>query len=436
MNLIVLFNILVEAGIAYFYLNRVLIRKQRLPVTILSFLAAYVIIALAYEQLHFTLNALCFLLVHLAIIRINYRSSWPIAFLHSLLLTFVMASTDILSICIVTMLGPGFNSYLSDTSVLILVAVLSKVLYFAAAFIMSGYTDMKRFPESSSSIVLVLSILPAFSLVTLTGITYILSAGDLSSGSFSLIAVSLLALLLANYIIFPICRKIQSTESENASLQLSLARDEADAETYRLLRSQYEAQRILIHDTKNHLDVIRTLAEAGEDAKIKEYVSSLEELPELNRNMRLSQDSILNIILLRFSDYCRMNGLSFSSTVLIDQLPFADAKDITALFGNLLSNAVEAAEKTDPKYVDLIVKEDPALHRVRIAVTNSCNQAPVSDGKGHLLSSKADASSHGYGTKSIERVVQKYGGSCTVDYNEAENRFTAVVLLPMLPADL
>ena len=104
--------------------------------------------------------------------------------------------------------------------------------------------------------------------------------------------------------------------------------------------------------------------------------------------------------------------------------------DIVALFGNILSNAYEAAQKcnkADKPYIELIVKRNGNV--IVIKEVNSCCEAPAKR-KGEFKSSKIpDGKKHGYGMKSINRVVEKYNGTHAESYDYIKKEFNISVLL-------
>ena len=101
--------------------------------------------------------------------------------------------------------------------------------------------------------------------------------------------------------------------------------------------------------------------------------------------------------------------------------------DIIALLDNLFENAAEAAISSQEKKIRFSIYTRNSSYVV-VSVVNSCNTSPDSSGI-KLISRKKNSSLHGYGTKSIKRVAQKYNGSFSWDFNPNESRFTATVIL-------
>ena len=173
------------------------------------------------------------------------------------------------------------------------------------------------------------------------------------------------------------------------------------------------------------------MAEDGDNQKIREYISELEDLPEFRRKARLCDDPILNMVLLRNQEYCSANGINFSCDIRADSVSFMDAISITALFGNLLSNAIEAAENSESKMVELSVVKKEQQNCILISMVNSCDMAPIKDANGNFETGKDKSKGHGYGTKSIARVIQKYNGEADMRYDEETKEFHSIIRFPV-----
>ena len=109
-------------------------------------------------------------------------------------------------------------------------------------------------------------------------------------------------------------------------------------------------------------------------------------------------------------------------------ISFLDDASITSLFENLLSNAFEAASKVAEGYIELSISNPGGADTSTIlTVVNSCDKRPGRNINGELETTKPDKSSHGYGMKSIARVIRKYGGSMKAYFDETVGEFHVVL---------
>ena len=99
--------------------------------------------------------------------------------------------------------------------------------------------------------------------------------------------------------------------------------------------------------------------------------------------------------------------------------------------GNLLSNAIEAAENSESKMVELSVVKKEQQNCILISMVNSCDMAPIKDANGNFETGKDKSKGHGYGTKSIARVIQKYNGEADMRYDEEAKEFHSIIRFPV-----
>ena len=138
---------------------------------------------------------------------------------------------------------------------------------------------------------------------------------------------------------------------------------------------------------------------------------------------------MLDVILTNKSLQCRKSGITFKAMVDGNILTFMHVKDICALFGNLLDNAIEATQQIasqDNKLITLSVKQKNNF--VVVECINCCEQqVAIHAGEDLPKTTKNDKQNHGFGLKSIRRIAEKYNGSMT--FTQEKNWVTIKVLL-------
>ena len=123
---------------------------------------------------------------------------------------------------------------------------------------------------------------------------------------------------------------------------------------------------------------------------------------------------------------CEMRGIQFEYDVKVCNLSQLDDMDLVAILGNLMDNAVTAAEHASEKVLSL-----NTVHRNSysvIIISNSCDVPPSLLGD-HLISTKIDAGAHGFGLKSVEKAIGKYQGDYDWEYDAEEKVFTVTVMI-------
>lgn len=100
---------------------------------------------------------------------------------------------------------------------------------------------------------------------------------------------------------------------------------------------------------------------------------------------------------------------------------------INISIGNLLENAVEAAEKVrENKYIKIKMKYDKS--NLLIFLINSYQGQLIKMKDKSLKSTKSDVGNHGVGLPSVYRAVAKYHGTVTIDDSIPEQFGIRVVL--------
>ena len=104
--------------------------------------------------------------------------------------------------------------------------------------------------------------------------------------------------------------------------------------------------------------------------------------------------------------------------------------DLTTILGNLLDNALEAAEAAPERlrFLHLTVRRINAM--LIIKVENGYGEVPTQE-NGNLLTSKMDKVFHGWGLKSVQTAAEHYDGVINTEYTDGI--FKTVVTLSFQP---
>ena len=244
-----------------------------------------------------------------------------------------------------------------------------------------------------------------------------------------MLLASMALLLVMNFVVFWAYDSDQKFMRNYLMMQADLKEQQAEAEYYRRLAEQTENQKILIHDIKNHLQTIAGLSEDGGESKIHEYVQQLMEMPEMKSSVTYCSQPVLNVILGQYQEICKKKSIQFGVDIRKDSVDYITVDDLTALFGNLLKNAVEAAAGVSEAYIDVTVNYNYKSKQTFISVENSVLYPPRFDGDGGLISRKNDGKLHGVGIKSIQRAAEHYQGEVSYHYDKEAKCFHMMVLL-------
>ena len=209
-----------------------------------------------------------------------------------------------------------------------------------------------------------------------------------------------------------------------------LLQKETDAtEYYKMLLAQNENQSILIHDIKKHLQSIELLNHKNAQDKISEYIHRLMESSDLKEISRICDHELMNAILSRYKSQCNEKQISFLTDIRSGTTDFIADNDLTSLFCNLMDNAFEAAVNLQNSFIEINTCKREKTPFIVITVINSCESNPFIKEGSHLISSKKSKHTHGFGIKSIRKIVNKYHGDIQMYYNDETSTFHTIIML-------
>ena len=418
-----------EAFIVYTYADHLFVPKCNRRRTILTFLTGYAALYMIHMIWgNMVLSTTSYFIINMIILYITFSCGFITAFFHSIALTALMALSEIASSAILSAFSGDYLAYTYRPSVLVALFIISKLIYLTLSFIGArAFTPHNAWTYENRSM-LKLCTLPAVSICTAIVIFYICVLIELPSNVQTALSICLGCLLLANVYTISVYSGTEKINRENLSMRLALQRDESNTEYYKMLEEQYERQRILIHDVKNHMQIINGLATEGNIAEIRKYITEWGYDKALQKQVRYCRNSILNIIVSETAKECAESGIEFHCDIRDKSVDFISDTDISALFGNLLSNAYEAAKDSEEKLIEFDIKIKPDQNTTIVKISNSCKEPPQRDEKGLFISRKGDKEKHGLGQKSIKRIIEKYGGTSETYYDEAETRFETVIV--------
>ncbi len=190
------------------------------------------------------------------------------------------------------------------------------------------------------------------------------------------------------------------------------------------VRSQYREIRKMRHDMKQHLATVGALQMEGKYDAAQEYISNISnDLERIEMLIDVGNDFI-NAILNSKLSIAKSKGIEVicSSSSRISGI---NEYDLCNLIGNMLDNAIEAAEKvTENSVIEVSILSDK--FKVMIKVSNSIAKSVLSVNSA-LKTTKEESSLHGFGITSIRSIAEKYNGSA--DFYEENLTFICLVIL-------
>lgn len=224
-------------------------------------------------------------------------------------------------------------------------------------------------------------------------------------------------------------------------LQTALFRKSAmqqELDTMNLLwhqqKAQYQVSKETIdvinrkcHDLKHQVAAMRTM-ESSE--RREQYLREIEDSVHIYDSMIKTGNETLDTVLTEKSLLCEASRITVNCVADGAQMDFMDPVDLYTILGNALDNAMEgvrAFEEEEMRVIDVLIHV-----RQRFLVINVTNplKEPLTFREGLPVSIKPKDGYHGYGMRSIQHTVRKYGGEMVV---EAESGCFSLRLMIPLP---
>lgn len=308
-------------------------------------------------------------------------------------------------------------------------AVIAKTLYLISCLVISNFTSReKQHIDHGHSWYLLIS--PFSSVYIIVLIAKLSLLVDISGTlAYACIGGSVL-LFISDIMVFAVYENMQRKSEEIMKVNMERQREDINRDYYAVLDKQNENMHIMVHDIKNHLGVIESIAD---NDKVTAYIGELcSNIGKYYAVSQLTGNKMLDIIIGKYTALCSKNGLDFNAKALTSNLSFVHDSDISAMVGNLLDNAFEAAKQAENGKIEFSLYTIDGKSCV-VSVINTALTAPKCENE-TLVSAKPDAKSHGYGIKSIKKTAEKYGGSYSWFYDDKNREFHAMVMLPISSA--
>lgn len=241
----------------------------------------------------------------------------------------------------------------------------------------------------------------------------------------SLITISIM--LLFNVIIFEIHLKLSETFRYEKEKTVYIQQLD-------MVTKNIKAQKKMIEDfyVEKH-NLINELAALKNSVENDERITVIRNLKRIIKNCNFSEivsnsgnstiDSLINF---KYAD-AKQYGINFRIKVFIpEELPIEQC-DMGVVLGNSLDNAIEATKECvkNEKIIEITmgVKKEALV----IVIKNPYEHILREDRNGNYLSTKKERYQHGYGLKSIKKIVEEYQGSVMITADK--NYFSLIIVM-------
>jgi len=246
---------------------------------------------------------------------------------------------------------------------------------------------------------------------------------DISSYSVLIIFI-VLALAIINFLTFILFKKSVQNTSAKYELELINSRKELEEERYRELGILYSQFRITRHDIKEHLLYINCLMENKQYDEVNLYIN--EKQSELDKTSKICHTNNRMVDYIISSKIMQHNDIIFTITGELSGLEQMEDLDLTVLLGNMLSNSINGTMPCDLKQI--IIEFNIHGNYQNITCKNTIAKSVLKTNP-DLKTTNNNKLHHGYGVKSMQKIVEKYDG--LIEFYEENEKFCVHIALPI-----
>lgn len=193
-------------------------------------------------------------------------------------------------------------------------------------------------------------------------------------------------------------------------------------------KQQYETASENIEVLNTYCHDLRHFAHATLGKESTGLVADLEKSIATYDGFYRTGNKALDVALTEKNIVCVKDNIKLNAMCDGEKLDFMPAYEIYALFGNILDNAIEAVRELpdDMRVIKLKISARDEIVSIR---QQNFTDKPLSLLHGLPQTTKDDKTLHGYGVKSINRIVRNHDGKCI--FRHDDNVFILDILLPL-----
>ncbi len=201
--------------------------------------------------------------------------------------------------------------------------------------------------------------------------------------------------------------------AKKAEIENGMMRQMAEAaqKNYMVESNIVETMNIAMHDLKHMLSMLTNSLDANVIEGLQQTVSTYDSIFRTGNHA-------LDVTLTCISLICSKKNITFTCSVDGSKLQFLSEVEIYSLFTNLLENAIEAVDRIETpgkRLISLTTRDTQTAFIIH--EENYLGTTPAFE-DGLPKTTKEDTLYHGFGTKSIRVICEKYGGVCSMDASD------------------
>lgn len=351
-----------------------------------------------------------------------YKFKWYTAIFISLIFSVISGLAELVVMRIVTIGGRNFEEVNANILAYMSGLLASKMITYLITVIVRK-KRYKSFQSVEGMRFVSLLMLPCSSIIMSMVYSYLMLQYQINGVLEFLSIFALICLLSSNAMIFYVVDKQYELISSKEKLKMSEVLLDNQKQYYEdVYRSQQEIRKTR-HDLKNIFIALLGALNTNNSDLCKKIIQ--EKLDEMKQHIDISSvaNNMLDSIL-----YSKINEAHNRDVVLdirknINRPITIDHFDLSILISNLLDNAIEAAAdvvgKKEVTFSILTDNDNLIILSNNPTINTSFNE--------NMQTTKKDSRRHGFGLMSIKSIVEKYGGSYSMTYDDGFANVTIIL---------
>ncbi|MFA6829300.1 MAG: ATP-binding protein [Bacilli bacterium] len=305
--------------------------------------------------------------------------------------------------------GTEFTNTFSNIFVLLIYLFVYLVIYFLCfAFFGDKLQKHKPIQLTRSFFFILVIIILVIDILLNSIVVYYFSSNTKPLYLIIVGIYNILCCLISIYLQFEVAIRKNLETTIDAMHQILHQRNEQ----YAISKETIALINMKCHDLKHQIRHLRS-----GDSISNEALADIEKSVNIYDSSVKTGNDALDTILTEKSLFCKKNQVRFSCIIDGEKLNFISEEDIYSLFGNIVDNAVEAVLKLeeDKRVISLTVRQ---VNDMLVIQERNYFDDQIRFENGMPISTKADKRYHGFGTKSISFLCDKYKGDLSFEIDD------------------
>lgn len=305
-----------------------------------------------------------------------------------------------------------------------LVSIISKIFMLFLIIILKRKLEEKSDDMLTDTEWLLLLVMPLVTIMSLTaiGFKYDLKTGETRDYVWIFVAIGL---AMMNFMVFFLLEAILKRERKIRETEIVKERIEKETQLYYSISENYDLQRKMVHEFKNHISCIEELIKTERFHRLEDYLGDIDEnligkVDSIDAN-HIIVNAILNT---KYREAVEKGILMVLKVNDVSKIKLSDI-DIVTILSNLLNNAIEACGKCEEKVIKVKFVMDDC--QTVISVNNPMQVPPKMKQGNYMTSKNRNKDFHGYGINNIIDVVEKYHGKYFIECEDGFFKFTIII---------